>query len=185
MRTLRRIRKAIAHPGATLDRAVTDYLNRLGFLTIHRYIVHGPKERLHLGIPAPKNNTFFNTRSGHITVGDGVVWGYHCQILTGVHLFEDGKLKEPKSEQVPEQGYDVRIGDGCWIASGVIVIGGVTIGRNCIAAAGAVVTKDVPDGCIVGGVPARIIGYTDTEFQTALAAGQGSDGGQRSLQEEQ
>lgn len=184
MRFLRRIRNGIAHPGVMLDEAVTNYLNRLGFLTIHRYVVHGPKERLHLGVPAPKNNTFFNTRSGHITVGNGVVWGYHCQVLTGVHLFEDGKLKEPKSEQVPDQGYDVQIGDGCWIASGVIVIGGVTIGRNCIAAAGAVITSDVPDGCIVGGVPARIIGYTDPVLQTASAAAQDAGGAQRSPQVE-
>ncbi len=177
------IRTFLLHPGQTIDKAVTDYLNRLGFLTIHRYIVHGPKERLHLGVPTPSNNAFFNTRSGHITIGDGVVWGYHCQILTGEHLFEDGRLKEPKSEQVPDQGYDVHIGDGCWIASGVIVIGGVTIGKNCIAAAGAVVTKDVPDGCIVGGVPARIIGYTDPGVQIASATGQDTDGAQRSPQD--
>ncbi|NOZ71209.1 MAG: acyltransferase [Chloroflexi bacterium] len=151
----------LLHPQQYFDRRVTNYLNRLGFLTIHRYIVHGPAERLHLGNPPPKNNTFFNTRSGHIYVGDGVVWGYHCQVLTGLHLFEHGKLKQPKSEQVPTAGYDIRIGDGCWIASGAIIIGDVTISENSIVAAGAVVTKDVPPGSIVGGVPARIIGRTD------------------------
>ncbi|NOX63178.1 MAG: acyltransferase [Chloroflexi bacterium] len=160
-RTYRRLRSFLLHPGRYIDQAVTDYLNRLGFLTIHRYIVHGPPDRLHLGHPRPKNNTFFNTRSGRIYVGNGVVWGYHCQVLTGVHLFENGKLKQPKSEQVPTEGYDIRIGDGCWIASGAIITGGVTIGENSIVAAGAVVTKDVPAGSIVGGVPARIIGRTD------------------------
>ena len=144
-----------------INECITDYLNGLGFLTIHRYILHGPPERLHFGYPRPKNNTFFNTRSGHIYVGNGVVWGYHCQVLTGVHLFENGKLKEPKEEQVPTEGYDIHIGDGCWIASGAIIIGGVTIGENSIVAAGAVVTKDVPPGSIVAGVPARIIGRTD------------------------
>ena len=160
-RRFRRIRSFVSNPRHHIDEAVTNYLNRLGFLTIHRYIVHGPEDRLHLGIPHPKNNTFFNTRSGHIYVGDGVVWGYHCQVLTGVHLFENGKLKQPKSEQVPTEGYDIHIGDGCWIASGAIIIGGVTIGENSIVAAGAVVTKDVPPGSIVAGVPARIIGRTD------------------------
>ena len=160
-RTYYHLRSFLLHPGHHIDQAVTDYLNHLGFLTIHRYILHGPPERLHLGHPPPKNNTFFNTRSGHIYVGDGVVWGYHCQVLTGLHLFENGKLKQPKPEQVPTAGYDIRIGDGCWIASGAIIIGGVTISENSIVAAGAVVTKDVPPGSIVGGVPARIIGRTD------------------------
>ncbi|MCO6451797.1 MAG: acyltransferase [Caldilineales bacterium] len=123
-------------------------------------MLHGPSDRLHLALEIPKNNTFFNTRSGHIYVGRGVVWGYHCQVLTGMHLWEDGKLLLPKSKQVPEAGYDIHIGDGCWIASGAIIIGGVTVGQNCIVAAGAVVTKDVPDGSIVGGAPARVIGQT-------------------------
>ena len=190
IRTFRRVRAFVLHPSHYIDKGVTNYFNHLGFafaprkhirmvligadkhdrvfrlfhlgfLTIHRYITHGPSERLHLGHPPPKNNTFFNTRSGHIYVGNGMVWGYHCQLLTGVHLFENGKLKQPKSEQVPTEGYDIHIGDGCWIASGAIIIGGVTIGENSIVAAGAVVTKSVPSGSIVGGVPARIIGRTD------------------------
>ena len=46
------------------------------------------------------------------------------------------------------------------IAAGAIVSGGVTIGDNVIVAAGAVVTKDVPDYSIVAGVPAKVIGDT-------------------------
>jgi len=46
---------------------------------------------------------------------------------------------------------------GAWIAVGAIVLPGVTIGENAIVAAGAVVTKDVPDHAIVGGVPAKVI----------------------------
>jgi acetyltransferase-like isoleucine patch superfamily enzyme len=81
--------------------------------------------------------------------------------LTGVHLFENGRLKKPHSTQVPIEGYDIKVGSECWIASGAIVIGGVTIGDNSIVAAGAVVTKCFPPGSILGGVPARIIGRVE------------------------
>ena len=39
-----------------------------------------------------------------------------------------------------------------------MIMAGVTIGNNCVVAAGAIVTKDVPDGCVVGGVPAKVNG---------------------------
>lgn len=78
--------------------------------------------------------------------------------ITGRHEFEKGKLKQPRSRQVPTEGHDIRIGSGCWIASGVIIVGGVTIGDDCIVAAGAVVTHDFPDACIISGVPAKVMG---------------------------
>jgi len=51
----------------------------------------------------------------------------------------------------------VTIKENAWICIGAIICPGVTIGKNAIVAAGAVVTKDVPDNVVVGGNPARII----------------------------
>lgn len=51
----------------------------------------------------------------------------------------------------------IKIGDDCWLGAGVTVLPGVTIGHGCTIAAGAVVTKDVEDNCLVGGVPAKLI----------------------------
>jgi acetyltransferase-like isoleucine patch superfamily enzyme len=57
------------------------------------------------------------------------------------------------------KGKPVRIGFGTWIGAYAIVLGGVTIGRQAVVAAGAVVVRDVPDNAIVAGIPARVVGY--------------------------
>ena len=51
----------------------------------------------------------------------------------------------------------VTIGNDVWIGANCTILPSVTIGNNVVVAAGAVVTKDVPDNCVVGGVPAKII----------------------------
>ncbi|MBQ7604063.1 MAG: acyltransferase [Clostridia bacterium] len=49
------------------------------------------------------------------------------------------------------------IGDHVWIGTGAVILKGVTIGSGSVIAAGAVVTRDVPCGCLAAGVPARVI----------------------------
>ncbi len=58
----------------------------------------------------------------------------------------------------------INIEDDAWLGVGVIVLPGVTIGKGAIVAAGAVVTEDVPDLCVVGGVPAKVIKKLDIEW---------------------
>jgi acetyltransferase-like isoleucine patch superfamily enzyme len=58
---------------------------------------------------------------------------------------------------------EVSIGNDVWIGANSIILDGVKIGDGAIVAAGAVVTKDVPDYAIVGGVPARIIRFRFNE----------------------
>ncbi|HUR86528.1 MAG TPA: hypothetical protein VMY78_14395 [Solirubrobacteraceae bacterium] len=132
----------------------------LGFHNHFRTFVYGPPERLHdergRGM---RPGALFNTRSGEIRLAEGVVLGHNTMFLTGRHEFEDGRLRSGR-HQVPDEGWDIVVGRGTWIASGAIVLGGVTIGENVIVAAGAVVAHDVPDHAVVGGVPARVIGST-------------------------
>lgn len=65
----------------------------------------------------------------------------------------------PRGEFRTKRKGQIIIGNDCWLGNGVTVMGGVTIHNGAIAAARAVVTKDVPPYAIVGGNPAKIIGY--------------------------
>lgn len=58
-----------------------------------------------------------------------------------------------------ENKYSVVIGNDCWIGYGVSIIEGVTVGDGAVLLANATITKDVPPYAIVGGIPARIVGY--------------------------
>ena len=59
--------------------------------------------------------------------------------------------------------HPVVIGNDCWIGARVSIVEGVTISEGGVVLAGAVVTKDVPPYAIVGGVPAKVIGYRYSE----------------------
>ncbi len=82
--------------------------------------------------------------------------GANCTILPNVLI---GKKR-------PDIDYcDILIGNNCYISTGVTILGPVQIGNNVIIAAGAVVNKDFPDNCIIGGVPAEIIMYNDSLYE--------------------
>ena len=90
-----------------------------------------------------------------VVIGDNVILSARCMLLDGT--FDVDKYL---SFDMPEYEYRksyIRIGDNVWIGAGAIILPGVTICRNSIVAAGAVVTKDVPPHVVVAGNPARII----------------------------
>lgn len=75
--------------------------------------------------------------------------GKNCTLLPMILL---GKKR-------PGEVGTITIGDNCYISTGVTILGPVTIGNNVTIAAGAVVTNNIPDNCVVGGVPAKILKY--------------------------
>ena len=87
---------------------------------------------------------------GGIIIGNDVLIG-HAVVLATLNHDPD-----PAKRQQLHPGKIV-IGNGVWIGSNATVVPGVTIGDNAIVAAGAVVTRDVPENMVVGGVPAKII----------------------------
>ena len=93
---------------------------------------------------------------GPLEIGDNVMMGPDCVILTSTHNFERTDI--PMIAQGGKMS-KVTIGNDVWIGTRAIILPGVTIGNGVIIGAGAVVTKDVPDYAIVGGVPARVIRF--------------------------
>lgn len=140
------------------------FVESLGFVHRDRWYVNGECSRLVINDPAVKkkdrvgySNALFNTRSGRIIIGKNVMFGHECQILTGRHI--DNYKNPLKFKPTVLDGVDIRIEDGVWLTSRVIVIGGVTIGENTTVLPGSVVTKNIPPNCVAGGVPAHIIRY--------------------------
>lgn len=89
-----------------------------------------------------------------VEIGAGTMIGPFCYITDHDHAMN---TELPLPER-PLVGRPVVIGKNVWIGAGVTVLKGVTIGDNAVIGAGAVVTKDVPSGMVVAGVPAREIG---------------------------
>jgi len=87
---------------------------------------------------------------GGITIEDNVL------IAPKVSLLSEGHPASPQNRQSLVPGH-IRIKKNAWIGAGAIILPGVTIGENAVVAAGAIVSKDVADNIIVGGVPAKII----------------------------
>lgn len=102
-----------------------------------------------------------NTIIGPVTIGNHVNLAQGITVTALNHNFIDTTLR------IDEQGIStnpVVIGDDVWIGANAVILPGVTIGRHVVIAAGAVVTKDVPDNCVVGGIPAKVL--KDLHLQT-------------------
>lgn len=101
------------------------------------------------------------TRIGiHCTVIGPVIIGSHVNLAQGIVLTALNHNFQDTTQLIDEQGVSTQtvvIGDDVWIGANAVILPGVTIGKHVVVAAGAVVTKDVPDNCIVGGVPARMM----------------------------
>ena len=98
--------------------------------------------------------TLFASAHASIRIGDNCLISYGVHIRTDMHIHSDYRI--PINQQGHEEK-DITIGDNVWIGYGAQVMSGVSIASNSIVAAGAVVTRDVPEGVVVAGVPARVI----------------------------
>ena len=100
------------------------------------------------------------TRVGlHNTIIGPVTIGNHVNLAQGITVTALNHNFSEADNRIDEQGVStgqVVIGDDVWIGANAVVLPNVSIGRHCVIAAGAVVTKDVPDGCVVAGIPAKI-----------------------------
>lgn len=94
-----------------------------------------------------------------VTIGRNVLIADRVFISDADHNYED--IRTPVLLQGDRFKGRVVLGDGCWLGIGVVVMPGVTIGRNAVIAANAVVKSDVPDYAVAGGIPARVLKRLD------------------------
>lgn len=136
-----------------------------------RYRVHARARHLFPGSGANFDiTTTFkypeNIRCGrHVLIGPGATIGAMAEVTLGDHArISKGVVIETAglalSGQLPYKhiALPIHIGEGVWVGTNAIILGGVTVGCRAVVAAGAIVTKDVAAGTIVGGIPARVIG---------------------------
>lgn len=97
---------------------------------------------------------------GGVVIGDGSILSSRVVILSSTHEYRS-------SEMIPYGGEDklgqVSLGKAVWVGYGAMILPGVRLGDGCVVGAGAVVTRDVPEGTVVAGNPARPIGERNDE----------------------
>ncbi len=91
----------------------------------------------------------------HVNYSYPVLIGHECGIGIGSRIYAHGAYSSIW-EGFPVQWGGVTIGDRVWLPQ-ALVLAGVTIGSDVVVAAGSLVNKDLPDGCLAAGVPAKIL----------------------------
>ncbi|HEX5308757.1 MAG TPA: acyltransferase [Solirubrobacteraceae bacterium] len=123
------------------------------------WVGHGTKIRVH---------------EGEVSIGAKTVMGQECTVSAYQHVsigrecivadrvmlidFDHGVVEVERPIRL--QGIykrDVRVGSNVWIGYGACILRGVTVGNNSVVGTSAVVTKNVPENAVVGGVPARVL----------------------------
>ena len=112
------------------------------------YINYGKHTRIGKNVFINFDCTFLDL--GGITIEDNVLIG------PKVSLLSEGHPLPPESRQSLVPGH-IHIKKNAWIGANATILPGVIVGENSVVAAGAVVSKSVPDNTVVGGVPAKII----------------------------
>lgn len=118
---------------------------------------------VHIGsnVSINMNCTFVDCNT--ITIGSNVLIASNVQLYTATHPVELADRLTPDWDSGSEEYFcrtyalPIKIGDGCWIGGGVIILPGVTIGNGTVIGAGSVVTRDIPDNCVAVGNPCRVI----------------------------
>jgi acetyltransferase-like isoleucine patch superfamily enzyme len=113
------------------------------------YFDYGPMTKLGAGTFV--NHGCYFMDGGTVHIGENVFIGPFCGFYTASHPLNYAERNTGLEKALP-----IVVGDNCWFGANVSVLQGVTIGSGCVVAAGSVVTEDIPENCLVAGVPATI-----------------------------
>jgi acetyltransferase-like isoleucine patch superfamily enzyme len=104
---------------------------------------------------------FSNIRASgsEIVIGDNCLLGQYVSIIGSNHAMARGQPIRDQPWNMTRVG--VRIGDDVWIGTHAVILPGVEIGSGAVVAAGAIVTRDVPEYAVVAGMPATIRHYRE------------------------
>lgn len=117
-----------------------------------QFDVYG-KGKVFIGNNVGLFDVFINSGSGEVHIGDNTFFGHRVMLITGAHDYSSFGIERQRRMLIK----NIHIGEGVWIGSGAIVLGGVSIGNNAVIAAGSIVVNDVPENWIYGGNPAKPI----------------------------
>lgn len=150
---------ASSMPFGIISNRLRTFIGRRIFLncgkgaTIKRGAYFGTGSRVQLGRNSQIGE---NARIEHdVVIEDDVMMGIEVMVLATRHRTD--RLDVPLIDQGYDERLPPRLCRGCWIGGRAMILPGVRIGEHAIVAAGAVVTADVPDYAVVGGVPAKIV----------------------------
>lgn len=156
-RVLRHLSFRLTHMGVQLR--TLDWRFTLGHLgpgsrVYPRAVVHS-RHSVWIGSNVVVNDFVHIWGGGGVTIGNDSLLAAGVKIVTQTHQVDagaDGRLFRETNVSHP-----IVIGQNVWIGTNAAILPGVTIGDGAIVAAGAVVTRDVPDSTLVAGVPARVV----------------------------
>lgn len=114
----------------------------------------------HLGNNSSLADNCFVGATGGVYIGDDVIAGQNIRFHSSNHNFKE------INNLIRKQGITTKgifVGNNCWIGAGSVFCDGSAIGNGCVVAANAVITKEFPDNCVLGGNPAEIIKMRESE----------------------
>jgi acetyltransferase-like isoleucine patch superfamily enzyme len=123
------------------------------------WLGHGTKVRVHEGAVTIGAKSVLGQECT-ISAYRNISIGRECIIADKVMMIDFDHGVVDVERPIRAQGIykrSVEIGHNCWIGYGACILRGVRVGENCVIGTNAIVTKDVPDNAVVGGVPARVI----------------------------
>lgn len=130
-------------------------------MELHGVEIHGDRSLLQVGERVSFGGVFI-TLSAPIEIGNDVMIATGVKILTSTHNYNNNPMWKHRVDR------PIKIGSNVWIGANAIILPGIKIGDYAVVGAGAVVTKHVPDFCVVGGNPAKFIRSIDlNEFDSS------------------